>query len=418
MKVSTVALSALQLVPAFAFPAKSVGAAKRGILEDSHFVLGLSARSVAAESTPGAFDLQIRKEAKEGKEGKDKKEEEKKKDEIEIEGAFGTPVPLVGGKKKQDTAFKSTVGKFEVEFSADTARTLTVTENKTPGKAPTGFKLLEPSSFKVSLAEGGDKLTFGGIDYIFDPASAGLKGVDLSKSQVAKLDAASNTFVVDAKLGELEFEADENEVAFKNVKDLSGEWAVVIPDGTAAAPPPPPANNNGTAGGEKKKEKEKDDKAGQVEVAAVFGTVNLVAANAFTNLNFPKNAAGALEVELNGTAANQVIVAPIMATLPPPPGHMYVDPLTFSVKTATPPAKGDTSKLDYIFTEGVKAAIDASKGLPGRLDAATNQWVITGLGEFEFEEEENEWSLKVADVNGVWALFVPQAAVKAVKSVA
>ncbi|KAK8032122.1 hypothetical protein PG990_001856 [Apiospora arundinis] len=390
MKVSTVALSALQLVPAFAFPAKSVGAAKRGILEDSHFVLGLSARSVAAESTPGAFDLQIRKEAKEGKEGKDKKEEEKKKDEIEIEGAFGTPVPLVGGKKKQDTAFKSTVGKFEVEFSADTARTLTVTENKTPGKAPKGFKLVEPSSFKVSLAEGGDKLTFGGIDYIFDPASAGLKGVDLSKSQVAKLDAASNTFVVDAKLGELEFEADENEVAFKNVKDLSGEWAL-------RRPPPPPANNNGTAGGEKKKEKEKDDKVGQVEVAAVFGTVNLVAANAFTNLNFPKNAAGALEVELNGTAANQVIVAPIMATLPPPPGHMYVDPLTFSVKTATPPAKGDTSKLDYIFTEG---------------------WVITGLGEFEFEEDENEWSLKVADVNGVWALFVPQAAVKAVKSVA
>lgn len=78
-------------------------------------------------------------------------------------------------------------------------------------------------------------------------------------------------------------------MAFKNVKDLSGEWAVVIPDGTAAAPPPPPANNNGTAGGEKKKEKEKDDKAGQVEVAAVFGTVNLVASNAFTNLNFPKN---------------------------------------------------------------------------------------------------------------------------------
>lgn len=283
--------------------------------------------------------------------------------------------------------------------------------------------------------------------------------MDLSKSQVAKLDATTKAFIIDAKLGELEFEADENEVAFKKVKDLTGEWAVVIPDGTAT----PPANNGtagGAAGGEKKKEKEKDDKAGQVEVAAVFGTANLVAPNAFTNLNFPKNvsllfsfflqsssskpfmgvmasrkapplsqniflvtevlmiykpqAAGSLEVELNGTSANQVVVAPIMATLPPPAGHMYVDPLTFSVKTAKPPAAGDTNKLDYIFTEGIKAAIDPSKGLPGKLDTATNTWVITGLGEFEFEQDENEWSLKVADVNGVWALFVPQAAVKAV----
>ncbi|KAK7954682.1 hypothetical protein PG996_015494 [Apiospora saccharicola] len=377
MRFSLVTLSALQLTPALAFPARSVGAARRGILEDSHFVLGLGLRDVTVR--------------------------EEKKDEIEIVGTFGTPVPLIGGKKKQDTAFKSTVGKFEVEFSADTPRTLTVTENKKPGAAPKGFKLLEPSSFKVSMAEGGDKLTFGGIDYIFDPASAGLKGVDISKSQVAKLDAATNAFVVDAKLGELEFEADESEVAFKNVKDLNGEWAVVIPDGTAA----PPAG--GAAGGEKKK----DDKAGQIEVAAAFGTTNIVNANAFTNLNFPVNAAGSLEVELNGTVANKVVVAPIMATLPPPAGHMYVDPLTFSVKTATPPAKGDTSKLDYKFTDGIKAVIDPTKAVTGRLDAATNQWVTTGLGEFEFEADENEWSLKVADVNGVWAFFVPQAAVKA-----
>lgn len=97
---------------------------------------------------------------------------------------------------------------------------------------------------------------------------------------MAKLDAATNAFVVDAKLGELEFEADESEVAFKNVKDLTGEWAVVIPDGTAAAPPA-----GGAAGGEKKE----DDKAGQIEVAAAFGTTNVVNANAFTNLNFPVN---------------------------------------------------------------------------------------------------------------------------------
>ena len=94
---------------------------------------------------------------------------------------------------------------------------------------------------------------------------------------MAKLDAATNAFVIDATLGKHDFEADENEVVFKNLKDLTGEWAVVIPDGTTA---PPPA-----AGGKKKA----DDKAGQIEVAAAFGTTNIVNANAFTNLNFPVN---------------------------------------------------------------------------------------------------------------------------------
>ncbi|KAK8040958.1 hypothetical protein PG994_013965 [Apiospora phragmitis] len=103
-----------------------------------------------------------------------------------------------------------------------------------------------------------------------------------------------------------------------------------------------------------------------------------------------------------------------MAALAPPAGLMYVDPLTFSVRTANPPAPGDTSKLDYKFTEGIKAAIDPAKAVTGKLDATTNRWVTTGLGEFEFEADENEWSLKVADVNGVWDLFVLQTAVNAV----
>ena len=67
--------------------------------------------------------------------------------------------------------FTQTVGAFELEFSAKDARTLTVTENKKPAAPPAGFKALEPSSFIVNMTEGGDKLTFGGIDYIFDPAS-------------------------------------------------------------------------------------------------------------------------------------------------------------------------------------------------------------------------------------------------------
>lgn len=105
-----------------------------------------------------------------------------------------------------------------------------------------------------------------------DPA---LKGVDLSKAQVGKLDAASKAFVIDKTLGELEFEADENEVAFKNVKNVNGEWGIFVPAAAGEAP----------AGGDKKE----GDKAGQIEVAAVFGSPNPVKANEFTNLNFPKN---------------------------------------------------------------------------------------------------------------------------------
>ena len=81
MRFSFVTLSALQLAPAIAFPARSTSAAKRVTLDNSHFVQGLGIRDVTVR--------------------------EEKKDEIEIAGTFGTPVPLIGGSKKQDTAFKS-----------------------------------------------------------------------------------------------------------------------------------------------------------------------------------------------------------------------------------------------------------------------------------------------------------------------
>lgn len=91
---------------------------------------------------------------------------------------------------------------------------------------------------------------------------------------------------------------------------------------------------------------------------------------------------------------------------------LYVDGQTFVIKAQGKPAAGDILKVDYIFTEAVKGAIDPSKAVTGKLDAATNQFVTTGLGKFEFEEDENEWSLTVPDLNGEWAILVPQSAVK------
>lgn len=63
---------------------------------------------------------------------------------------------------------------------------------------------------------------------------ATLDGIDISTAQVGRLCTETNTFVVGAQLGELEFEADENELAFK-VANMNGEFGIFIPQAAAAA---------------------------------------------------------------------------------------------------------------------------------------------------------------------------------------
>ncbi|KAH8199621.1 hypothetical protein TruAng_006214 [Truncatella angustata] len=153
---------------------------------------------------------------------------------------------------------------------------------------------------------------------------------------------------------------------------------------------------------------------GTVRTVGVFGSANPVqGGNLFTKMKLPANTAGAIEAEYNGTAANTITVAPKMATIAPPAGLMYVDPLTFTISTATPPETGDQHQVDYIFGEASSNAVDISQSVLGKLDTATNQFVTEGLGELEFEAEESEIALKVADMNGEWAVFVPTTAVKA-----
>ncbi|KAK9415995.1 hypothetical protein SUNI508_09955 [Seiridium unicorne] len=152
---------------------------------------------------------------------------------------------------------------------------------------------------------------------------------------------------------------------------------------------------------------------GVVRTIGVFGSANPVqGGNLFTKMKLPANTAGAIEAEYNGTAANTITVAPKMATIAPPAGLMYVDPLTFTIATATPPETGDIHQVDYIFGEASINAVDVSQSVIGKLDIATNQFVTEKLGELEFEAEENEIALKLADMNGEWAVFVPTTAVK------
>lgn len=99
-------------------------------------------------------------------------EEVEDPNKLDLAGVFGTAVALQGGDIQQDVLFtKSAVGALEVEFKNAAGRTLTVTENKTPAAPPAGFQALEPSSFKINLAEGADALTLQKVDYVIDAAS-------------------------------------------------------------------------------------------------------------------------------------------------------------------------------------------------------------------------------------------------------
>lgn len=116
---------------------------------------GTAAAAVAANGTAAA--------------GADEVEDPNK---LDLAGVFGTAVALQGGDIQQDVLFtKSAVGALEVEFKNTAGRTLTVTENKTPAAPPAGFQALEPSSFKINLAEGADALTLQKVDYVIDAAS-------------------------------------------------------------------------------------------------------------------------------------------------------------------------------------------------------------------------------------------------------
>ncbi|KAF2712564.1 hypothetical protein K504DRAFT_499649 [Pleomassaria siparia CBS 279.74] len=153
--------------------------------------------------------------------------------EKNLVGVFDVVTELEGGDIKQDVQFtKSAVGSFEFEFQGAAADQLTVTENKTPAAPPAGFVAIEPSSFKVALAQSkGVGLTLSKIDYIFDTASTATTGVDLTKAKVGKLCTDVGAFVIEETLGEVEFEADENEVTLNLNKAVvaEGEWGIFVP---------------------------------------------------------------------------------------------------------------------------------------------------------------------------------------------
>ncbi|KAL6406637.1 hypothetical protein AUP68_09438 [Ilyonectria robusta] len=153
--------------------------------------------------------------------------------EVETEGAFGTAVALTGGDVKQDVLFPpGTNGVLEVEFQNAEGRTLTVTENTTPAPPPDGFVAAEAVSYKIDLAEGADNLTLSKVDYILNAGST----LDISGGKIGRLCTEANAFLIDSAVGELEFEAEENELTL-SVANINGEWAIFLPAEAGAADP-------------------------------------------------------------------------------------------------------------------------------------------------------------------------------------
>ncbi|KAI8293821.1 hypothetical protein K4K56_003776 [Colletotrichum sp. SAR 10_98] len=230
MKLSRAFLFSTQLLVATSLPistTSTTGILSRGEAATEGSLLRRIPAAGSAESPKGAAEngTAAGGEARAGGEG------EKKENEKEIEGAFNVPVRLGGAGVKQDVLFPpGKNGRFEVEFQNAIGRTLTVTENRAPAPPPAGFTAVEAVSFKVNLAEGAQGMTLSKIDYILNPGNK----LDISKGQIGRLFPEANAFIINPALGELEFEAEENELTLK-VANMNGEFAVFLPQANGGA---------------------------------------------------------------------------------------------------------------------------------------------------------------------------------------
>ncbi|ELR05492.1 hypothetical protein GMDG_07414 [Pseudogymnoascus destructans 20631-21] len=64
----------------------------------------------------------------------------------------------------------------------------------------------------------------------------------------------------------------------------------------------------------------------------------------------------------------------------PPTGFLFVDPQSFKISTKSATAATDVVKVDYIFSAAILAAVDPTQERVGKLDVATNEFVIDGIG--------------------------------------
>ncbi|KAK4207304.1 hypothetical protein QBC37DRAFT_98761 [Rhypophila decipiens] len=187
------------------------------------------------------------------------------------------------------------------------------------------------------------------------------------------------------------------------VATATGAAGVAAPAApTAPAAVTPPATGGGAA------EEEKDEN--EIEQEAQFGAVVNVGANIKTDTLFPPGKVGRFEVEIQNNRPRLLRVSENKTPAPAPPGFTNLEGVSWRVEIGGGGSRGfQLAKIDYIANAG--ATTDISKGQIGRLCRETNSFVIgEGVGELEFEVEENELTVKVDNLVGEWAVFLPVAA--------
>ena len=74
--------------------------------------------------------------------------------------------------------------------------------------------------------------------------------LDISKGQIGRFCASTGTFLIGAAVGELEFEAEENELTL-TVENMNAEWGIFLPDTAGGESKPADGAADGTESGAK-----------------------------------------------------------------------------------------------------------------------------------------------------------------------
>ncbi|KEY64582.1 hypothetical protein S7711_10741 [Stachybotrys chartarum IBT 7711] len=174
------------------------------------------------------------------------------------------------------------------------------------------------------------------------------------------------------------------------------------PAATPSATPAAPGAEEPAEGGEEVAENEVEQE-GQFDVPIVLPAGDKV------DTLFPPGTNGIFEIEIQTGAEKTLTVTQNPNPGPAPAGFVHLEPNSFIVSLAEGPAGATLQKVDYIANAG--STIDLSQGVIGRFCAEAGAFVTdAAIGEQEFELEENELLIEVADMNGEWAFFVPDPA--------
>ncbi|KAH7368720.1 hypothetical protein B0T11DRAFT_350275 [Plectosphaerella cucumerina] len=146
------------------------------------------------------------------------------------------------------------------------------------------------------------------------------------------------------------------------------------------------------------------EQAGQFDVPIALGGGNVK-----VDTLYPPGQNGVFEIEFQNADGRTLTVSQNPNPAAPPPGFVAVEPVSFIVNLAEGAEGVTLQKVDYILNKN--NTLDISKGSIGRFCPEAGAFVIDPqVGEQEFEVEENELLIKVKNMNGEWAVFVPAAA--------